>query len=103
MGLVWFLDDGDVVEIDITDAGFVKGGDDAHRCTFARAVGSDEADDFAGGEGERHLVHCSRPAEMLFQMVDVNLHRFPRSPGSPRITQITLIKDMKKSSAELML
>ena len=95
MSLVRFLDDGDVVEKDIAAAGFVERGDDAHGGAFAGAVGSDEADDFAGREGKRDVVHRPRAAIVLFQMVDVNVHRFPRTEP-PRITRITRINPSLK-------
>ena len=74
-GLFRIVDQRDAVDVGIALGGVVQGGQDAHGRRFARAVGTDKAEDMARGKAERNVVDRLGLAEVAFQIDNANVHR----------------------------
>src|SRR5439155_14885702 len=85
VGLLRLLDDADAVDVGVAGGGLLEGGEDAHGGGLAGAVGADEAEDLAGGEGERDVAHGAGGAVVLAEVVDLDAHGCLRllSGGEP--------------------
>ena len=73
-GLLRIVDQRHAVDVRVAVGRIVERGQDAHRRGLAGAVGTDEAEDVAGGELERDVVDRLGLAEVPLQVDDSNVH-----------------------------